>query len=442
MYTKLSTTLRKNSQGKKNRKPHCMLAALLALFAAGVSSAALSCSSWLERDNPIVIWTDNAEFASCMELFNSMHEANAVIVYKKDPARSLPPAKDELPPDLIVSPWLSGTKLRRNFAPVDYAFGDKKLKREAFYEKLLDYGRAEDRQYLLPVSFNLPAMVFNEKNASFIGDDHILTIEAIKEASAAFTVKDEKSGAYTAMGFAPSWNTDFVYQVTKLKNTGYEAKDASFSYDEEALKAAVNEMRNWTGAYNTDTQMEQSFQFKYLYMPEYKQLVGDRCLFTYMSSSEFFTLLRNSTPDLSFRWLSDGQRTMIADDCVYLGLYRHARSPRKAQLFIQWFFTESTQRQLLERSRNMKLDTEGFGIAGGFSSLKNVTNRIFPSYYRELLGNLPAEEYLEMPAVLPVRWQSIKRRVLLPYLAEAVNTNAEPSKTLEERIEEWNRQAE
>ena len=404
--------------------------------------AATSCSLVFDRERPLIIWTDNAEFASYMELFNSAHETQVVIVYKKEVARSLPPAKDELPPDLIISPWLSGTKLRRTFMPIDHVFGEKKLKKADFYEKLLEHGSAENRQYLLPVSFNLPAIVFNEKNSSLIEDDHILTLESIKKAATDFTTKDKSNDSYTAMGFAPSWDTDFVYQASKLRGTAYEAAENAFSYSKSNLERTVNEMRTWTRAYNTDTQTEQSFQFKYLYMPQYKQLSSDSSLFTYMTSNQFFTVLKNSTADLSFRWLSDGKRIMIADDFVSLGLYRYARNPRKAQLFIQWFFTESTQQQLLERTRTMKLDTEEFGIAGGFSSLKNVTNKVFPHYYRELLGNLPVEEYLEMPAVLPIRWQAIKTRVLFPYLAEAINTNITPSKTLEERIEEWNRQAE
>ena len=89
----------------------------------------------------------------------------------------------------------------------------------------------------------------------------------------------------------------------------------------------------------------------------------------------------------------------------------------------------------------MKLDTVNFGIAGGFSSLKVVNEKYYPNFYRQLLGNLPSEEYLSMPKILPHSWNNLKANVIIPYLTETTNTDSqkEPA-TLQERISDWTKQ--
>ena len=66
-----------------------------------------------KKDSTIVIWTNRPEFASYVELFNSTHQdMKAVVVYKENPSASLPPQKNEVPPDLIVGPWLKNSSTK------------------------------------------------------------------------------------------------------------------------------------------------------------------------------------------------------------------------------------------------------------------------------------------------------------------------------------------
>ena len=64
----------------------------------------LFCSCQRGREDPVVIWSDRAELASCVELFNATHDVKAVLVYKDSVSRSLPPARDEVTPDLVIGP--------------------------------------------------------------------------------------------------------------------------------------------------------------------------------------------------------------------------------------------------------------------------------------------------------------------------------------------------
>ena len=98
---------------------------------------------------------------------------------------------------------------------------------------------------------------------------------------------------------------------------------------------------------------------------------------------------------------------------------------------------------MLERSANMKLDTITFGIANGFSSVKGVNEHLFPAYYRSLLGNLPAEDKIVAPDISSSRWQSIKERVIFPYLNGAIKTDSTtPGPSMESLLNTWLKQFE
>lgn len=439
----------KNSAVRKHRRfpdrrfpgsRHIPAGAAKLCIAALLAIQAIISFSCTQQQNPLIIWTDQEEFASYTELFNASHGVKAVVVYKKEPSRSLPPAKDEQPPDIVIASWLKNSATRKNFSPLDYMFGEQKITKEAFYEELLDYGEINGAQYLLPVNFNIPAMVLSKENDAVLDDDHIISIGALKRKSEEFN-KKAQNGSFTAMGYAPSWDSDFAYQLSKLQGAQYQEHGTTFSWNSEALQLSVDYLQNWTSSCNTSTETEQNFQFKYLYIPKYQQVASGHCLFAYMSSKDFFSLGEGLAENLSFRWLSDGKKIMVEDDIVMLGLYRHAKDSQKAEQFIEWLFKEDTQRHMLERARDMKLATVQFGIAGGFSSIKNVNTSIFPSCYRMLLSNLPAEEYLYIDGMLPARWPQFKERLVLPYLAESMATSSKESpQSLEERLAAWNRQ--
>lgn len=406
----------------------------------------LSCRR--ERDDPLVIWSDRAELVPCVELFNATHDIKAVLVYKDSVSRSLPPARDEVSPDLVIGPWLKTSALKKNFSPVEKFFSQNKLPKTIFYDNMLAYGSSGGTQFLLPVSFNLPAVVFDEENAHYIKDNHILTLDQIWEADAEFSSKDEKD-VYQTMGFAPSWDKDFLYFTAKAKGASFAESESTFSFDRNALDSAVKYLQNWTLSNHTSSSAEQDFKFSYLYKPESEWLSEGRSLFTYMNSREFYTLRDDSDSSLSFRWVSTGRGILVEDDMVCMGLYKKASNPNKAEIFIEWFFREDTQKAIMERYRDMALDTKEFGIAGGFSSIKNVNNSLFPAFYHELLGNLPSEEQLILPDSLPSRFDIFKEKIIIPFLVENCQaeettengTQEKAHKSLDDYIADWSRQA-
>ena len=71
---------------------------------------------------------------------------------------------------------------KKIFSPVNKVFSED-LKEEDFYPELLESGRSRKIQYLLPVSFNLGAFVFDSENLEYVNESNAITTNQIKEYS-------------------------------------------------------------------------------------------------------------------------------------------------------------------------------------------------------------------------------------------------------------------
>ena len=393
------------------------------------------------------------------------------MVYKENLLEALSSAtsSEEVYPDVLVGSWLKsspavssgepyveqmaqddeGTKkgtnpfvksIKNNFRSLDHLFEDETLNESSFYANMLEYGRIEGKQYLIPVSFNLPAVIFSKENEIFVEGFSTLSLNQIEECAAAFNRKNS-SGAYTAMGFSPFWDDDFLYVAAKLWGATFRTKESKLLWDEEALISWALATQQWSVERNGGTENEMNFQFKYLYMPGYKQIESGRCLFSYTTSDELFSLTEAQTQDLSFRWICQEGRLPVEDAVTTLALCRHGKNRKNSEMFCAWLFNTQTQKRLLERAAKMNLDTTSFGIAGGFSSIREVNENFYPAFHRELLGKLPPEDLLDLPGQLPSHWESLKKTALLPYLREVAQSTEQSSRGLADFVADWVKQS-
>ena len=138
---------------------------------------------------------------------------------------------------------------------------------------------------------------------------------------------------------------------------------------------------------------------------------------------------------LDYRWIYDGNKIPIEDSFVTLGISKRAKHPNAAYDFIEWFLNAETQRAVLERKAKQNLDIHQFGIAGGFSSIREVNEHILPLYKTLLLTNTPPTGMLSVPEKLPPDWELIKEQIIVPYLKDEVqHTGGEPIADLSSRI--------
>ena len=420
-----------------------VFSSLLICFCAGImftgcSKVSSSKNRTVYQQNRIVIWTSCREFAQYIELFNRQHKDNcAILVYKENPALSLPPAKDENPPDIIVGSWLRTDTPQKNFKSLDYLFDTKKLSSDVFYPQLLEAGKRKRVQYLLTVSFNLPAVIFSTDNKELIPENYNLSLEQLRQTASAFNEKNKKD-AYTKIGFTPLGNTDFLYLVAKMKGADFREEKGEISWNGQALLNSVSYLRDWVYKENTSPQAEEDFTFKYLFMPYYRQVSSGRTLFAYTTSDNLFKILKEQDLSVDYRWLIDDNSIYIEDSCTMMGIYKKAQNQVGATEFISWFFQSENQRTILETKENMHLETDLFGITGGFSSLRDVTEHILPIYYNQLLTNLPPSQLLTVPQKLPARWESYRTLVVEPYIKAAVTLlEEENASTIYDYEKEW-----
>ena len=388
-----------------------------------------------ESQERIVIWTSCAEFAQYTELFNSTHPgSNAVIVYKENPAQELPPAKDELPPDIVIGSWLRTDKTHKQFKSLDYLFDRQTISSSMFYTQLLDAGKVRKNQYLLPVSFNLPAVIFADSNSDFITENYTLTLDQIKAAGLSYNEKDKKD-SFSRIGFLPSANDDFLYLTTKLYGVDFREEKGQITWSDLRLRNAVSYDRDWINNTNGSAQDEQDFAYKYLFMPDYRQVTSGRTLLAYTTSEKMFGYMKSQELDIDYRWVAGDGFIPIEDSFLMTGIYAKARNEQGATEFLTWFFDSDNQKAILERKIEMDLNNEMFGIADGFSAMRDVTEHILPIYYNQLLTNLPPAQLLKVPQKLPARWDSYKAVVVEPYLNAAITTDEKVS--ISEYEAEW-----
>ena len=388
------------------------------------------------EDSIAVIWTDRIEFISYCEAFNSAQSRYKITIsYKENPLDALMDMSK--PPDIVIGPWLRGDATRVKFSKLGGLLSQKKINPDIFYPLLFELGNSNGSQYLLPVSFNLPTIIFSASQKNIVKTNFTLSLEEMRELAAAYNKKN--GSEYTKMGFSPRWDTDFLYVTAQGLDVSFEETQNLFSWNDKMLQELITDTRRWSQEVNTSAAAEDEFKFKYLYDPPYTLITNGRCLFWYLPSDVLFSLNNERLKSLDYRWMNYNGKTPIQDEIIYAGICKKAKNTAAAQAFLLWFFNEESQKNLLARSQTDNMIAPSFGLAGGFSSLKNVTENIFPVYYPLLLKHLPQTDDFSAPHILPHNWLQLKREIIFPYLRDQTRMLSADEKllSLNRRISDW-----
>jgi len=405
------------------------MAGLLAVSVMGLASCRAG-------SRTAVLWTDRPEFAFYAGFFNAAQDDFKIEVrYFESVAQRLAAGGEH--PDIVAASWLRSASTGVIFRPVDSLFSRNGLDRASFYQPLLSLGAVGRRQYLLPVNFNVPAIVFPRELSEGHSNPFVIEMEELKERSRAHNAI--VNGAFTRMGFSPLSNPEFLFLTASFFGTGF--RDASpVSWDDQAMENAVEWIRQWIVQTNTSIQMEDDFASKFYFEPPENLVNSGRVLYIHMNSSRFFTLPEERRRNLDFRWITTHEMIPLNEQSVYFGIHRRTRARGAADAFALWFFTPETQRTLMEEKRRRRLNETSFGIAGGFSAMRTVTEQVFPQFYPALLGRMPPNSFLAPVNILPHNWVVIKERVILPYLQDrARGSDGNGARSLERRVSDWYR---
>jgi ABC-type glycerol-3-phosphate transport system substrate-binding protein len=340
---------------------------------------------------------------------------------------------------MIAASWLKSSSTQSLFRPLEELFREDRLHEEDFYPRLLQLGNISSTQYLLPVAFNIPMMAFIRDTGRPMSNPFTINLKEIKERGRGYNIKTGRGAdtVYTRMGFSPNWSDEFLFIITTLMGTNFQ-EDTPLTWNAAALENAVKFTQKWIRDANTSLQAEDDFSFKYLYDPPAILINSGRILFSYMDSSSFFTLTEELRSNLDYRWIAESSVIPVDEWNVYFGILKKGKNQRAARAFALWFFNTDNQRQILAKAQANHQLENSFGIAGGFSGLRTVTEHIFPQFYPGLLGHMPPESFLTPPQILPQEWRMIKETVVLPYLHERVRADkASDVRSLESRMQEW-----
>jgi ABC-type glycerol-3-phosphate transport system substrate-binding protein len=394
----------------------------------------ISCSP--EGSKTAVLWSDRPEFAFYAEYFNAAQDQYKIETYYYDfPAQKL--KENAVHPDIIAGGWLKSVSTRAFFKPLDSYLKGNTLLKDDFYPRLFSMGNIDGKQYLLPVSFNAPMVIFARDQGESLSNPFTVDMGEMKELGKNYN--EESKGVYTRMGFSPSWDDNFLFITATLYNTAFREAEP-IAWDSLALDRAMNFAHEWTCEANSGIQAVDDFVFKYFYIPQARLALSGRILFTCMDSDDFFTLTEDQRNNLDFRWLAERNIIPLCEESVYLGLVKKGKAPKAAAAFLQWFFSADTQRYILERNQQNRMYETSFGISGGFSALRPVTEQVFPQFYQGLLGHMPPADFLSPANVLPGNWMALKERVILPYLHDrARQRDQEGIIPLERRLADWRR---
>ncbi len=382
------------------------------------------------EQHKIVLWTDNPELISYVESFNSEHSRIKVeIIYKPNPARELLNSKKH--PDIIIGTYLNSSRMIDNFSRINHLFKKNRIDRDSFYKQLLQKGSKNGKQLLLPVSFNLPALMFRRGDVSYNISNFVLTNENIIEISKTFNQDGNKG----VSAFSPRWNSSMLYYNAVMNNADFRGNDnKKVTWNKEGIEKSLKQTRDFINTINGGIANDIRFEEKHLYKPAENLIAEQRIFFAYTDLKDFYAIAQQKRAGLNFRWLASEDKIPVCDDIIYAGIPRHASNKNGAGIFFQWFFDHDTQERIMESGKTKRI--RSFGLCSGFSSIKSVNEQVFPKYYPLLVGHIPPQNLLSFPSPLPVEWEQLKNEIIKKWLYREA-ANEKTLTDLDTAVKDW-----
>ena len=264
--------------------------------------------------------------------------------------------------------------MQRLLAPLDRDLQDQ-VATASFFPGLSAADRADARRTTLPFAFNLPVVVFARAAAPPGIDQFVLTAEELRRLGEEYVTRTP--ARLTHIGFSPLWDVDLVYYLAQSFGAGFAATaDGHVNIDDAAVAQAVAAARDWIRSSHGDIAGEREFTDTYFHRPLY-QLVLEGRVRMYLSDIASFALLPESKRELlDFRWLALEGGIPVLEGYSSFAIPMAGGNAAGARLFLSWIFQPEIQARLLETAAFKRL--RGFGLAGGFPVLREISERILP----------------------------------------------------------------
>ena len=381
-----------------------------------------------------MLWTARPEFAAYVQAFNSAQDEYVVeVVYKDSPAAAL---KGKKPGrwDVAIGPFLNSASLNDTFMPLEVLFSDGTVGKPRFYKNALEKGMHNGHQMLLPLSFNVPAFVFQSGKIRQEFDSFALS------SSSFYSICDDFNKAksrHAKSAFSPLWNPESLFFFSILSPGLCSQFEAGSEVRQQDVESGISNIRQMTDDLAGGAKSDAQFREKYLYKNYLELLDSGHIFFWYTDVGSFYTLPSERRRNVDLRYyLNSGGKIAACEDMLWLGIPKKGGNVRGAVAFIQWLMNPDVQKNLILKAGEM--DIRSFGLAGGFSALKTVNAEVLPQIYPIIDTFIPREEHLAFPDPCPVDWYPLKRGAVIPYLEQECSAD-ETSRKLWEVVESWRR---
>jgi len=402
-------------------------------LAAPLAAALLAAGCSLLPDPAVRLATSRAEVAAYVERYNARQDEFRVEVrWRESPARAVLEGEAF---DVVIGEELATASVMDRLENLGDVVKPGRLDPAGFYPGLLAMGSRDNRPLAVPLSFDLPAMVF--LRGALPPDLSSLAIDIETVRSLARPVNAiGKGGGLSAVGFSPLWNREFLLLSARLFGARLRAGRAgTLSWDPAGLQASVDFTRSWVVEDNGGAALDRAFAERNLVQPWERLLASRKIFFALIPFTEFFALPEEKRRDLDWRWLARDGAIPVRDTVLFAAVPRAARNKRGAKAFLEWFAGPAAQREFAEVNRSLRLGV--FGVTSGFPALVALDERDLAQLAPSLLGRIPAAGMLGFPEPLPSGWYRMRDEAVLPWLERAASGGG--SQTLEDALLAWQR---
>jgi len=371
------------------------------------------------------LWTNVPEVAAYVERFNAAQRDWQILVeFQDDPASLLlTPGRKA---DLVIARGLASTEVRDSMVPLDFLFDNGSLSKAAFYRGITDAGQQGDQFKLLPVSFDLPVLLYSKKTFPSL-PGYSLDLGTVKQLGADFAPTDER--VPKKLAFSPAWE-GFGVTFLQLKGVDFrEGFQGTLTWDSGRLTQAVAEFRSWP---SPGPEATAEFRRKYLQVDPTTPLAAGRLQFYPSTLATFEARPWDERRDLDFRFVDEGGRVAAADSIVWAGIPSSSLTRGAGEHFLGWLFRADVQQTLIRQARID--DDRSFGLARGLSSLIRSNETTLVETFPEMAGRLPEPNRLWFWNDLPPDWRTVvKTAVVRPWLETGDGTEASLRQALDKR---------
>ncbi len=352
-----------------------------------------------------------------VEQFNVQHKRYKIhCIYEENLDRLQESSARKKYPALILGNNILTDKILPQLDDISYLFATLSISRRSFYESLLQSGMVKNRQLLLPVSFNVPIVIMQKNNAEPpIEQGVVIQLPELKTLSNSATIKQKNE--FSAMGFHPLWSNETLHYFFKAFGANF-AEQNGLQWNSANFSSAMYYLKTWFDDSKVTFSDVMMFKQKYEQIPADMQLSLNKTNAWVISSKKYLALDESRRSTLKTYWFAYDNKIPVDDTAVFLGILSNGKSKDAAEAFIKWFYRIDTQKKLMEQLKLYRLDEIDFGIANGFSAVIDITEKVFPLYYKELLGKTPPKQMIASVNGVSKLWDNFFTKYLVPIIYE------------------------